>query len=57
MGTEFDLCAHHAAASTVATSFMIYTFLGVEGTWHKRTGKHKVLFVKQEILINFLNYN
>jgi len=23
MGTEFDPCAHHAAATTVATSFMI----------------------------------
>ena len=44
---------YHAAANTVAMSFMNYTFLDVERIWHKHTVKYKELFVKQEILIDF----
>jgi hypothetical protein len=52
-GTDFGSCMYHAVANTVVTSFMNYTFLGVERIWHKHTGKHKVLLVKQEVLIDF----
>lgn len=52
-GTKFAPCMYHAAANTVVTSFMNYTFLGAERIWQMHTGKHKELFVKQEVFIDF----
>ena len=51
---EFDPCTYYAAANTVVTSFTDYTCFGVERIWHKHRGKHKVLFEKQRLLIDFL---